>query len=76
MLSRTARLAAALTLLQSGLLLASTPSRPAARLACGDSGEHQCCVDLGNCPDGAIYCCWFSSSGGDDPHACSCVAQS
>jgi hypothetical protein len=76
MLSRTARFAAALTLLQSSLLLGSTPAHRSRLLACGDSGEHQCCVDLGNCLSGYIYCCWFSSSGGNDPHACSCVAES
>ncbi len=60
MLSRTARLAALVTIAAAGLMLTS-PSRAvaASRLGCGDGGLHTCCVDGGGaCPNGA-YCCAF-----------------
>lgn len=78
MLSRTARLAAVLTIAQSSILMAA-PASPPIRFACGDAGVHECCAEnSGACPYcSIILCCTFDGQprNGDFPaHDCYCEA--
>lgn len=63
LLSRTARAAALLILLQAGVAFAMPASRTAApRFDCGDPGNHLCCVPAPECQSGS-FCCQFDGNG-------------
>lgn len=63
MLSRTARLAALITIASGGLTFTLPASAAVAvPLACGDQGVHQCCVKSTDCASGQ-YCCTFAADG-------------
>jgi len=73
MLSRTARFAAALTIIQAALaLVLPAPAAAATPFECGGSGGHWCCVDAPECPDTHTFCCWFDSPNGN-MSKCHCV---
>lgn len=75
MLSRSARLAAVLTIAQTAILLALPSGANAvaaeALAECGDQGGHYCCVDAPECPDVHRFCCWFE---GAELGSCGCAS--
>lgn len=70
MLSRTARLAAILTVASAALtLIAPRPAAAASRFSCGETGDHFCCIPSGDTCSSGIYCCYYS---GDNPQIIPC----
>jgi hypothetical protein len=68
MLSRVSRLAAVLIVAQAGMALGKPTIAQAAKLDCGDSGPHICCIEEDSCAT-KIYCC---AIGYDDDMECDC----
>jgi len=76
MLSRTARLAAILTITSAAFtLFAPRPAVAASGFSCGDTGPHFCCAPSSVCASG-IFCCYSDAAtrslGPDIVPVCGC----